>query len=265
MPGLNYLLTLHQGLFYLHLIAGCMALLLFWVPIFSKKGSLNHRRFGYYYSCCMYMVVVPMMLSSMMVLIAPVFFKGQHLAATELHADFMLRVRLFYGFLFYLGWLVYCGLQASSLMLKHKQNRQALCTPGYLGSQLLLGVGGVVLLLVGLYFQQVLHMVFGVVGLLSAVQALRYPLRKQVKAKQWLIEHFGAMIGTGIAAYTAVLTFGGRRLLNLGDWNIALWFLPGVVGAIGITWLTKQYGKEPATHNAKALPAKPAVQPASSD
>lgn len=245
MPSLNYLLSLHQGLFYLHLIAGSMALLLFWVPIFSKKGSLNHRRFGYYYSCCMYLVVLPMMLSSIMVLIDPVFFKGQQLS-TELHAAFSMRVRLFYGFLFYLGLLVYFGLVSSSLMLKHKQHRQALCTPLYFGSQLLLGAGGVVLLLVGVYFGQVLHSVFGVLGVLSALQAIRYPLQQQVKARQWLIEHYSAMIGTGIAAYTAVLTFGGRRLLQLGDWNILLWFLPGIVGTIGILWLSRQYGNEPA-------------------
>lgn len=241
MQSLNHLLTLHQSLFYLHIIAGSMALLLFWLPLLCKKGALNHRRFGQYYTGCMYTVIGSTFLLCILVLWDPVFYKGQHLASEDMHAAFSQRVRLFFGFLMYLGFLVYCGLNTSQMMLKHKQNHKALKTPLYIGTQLLLGIGGLVLLSVGIYFQQVLHMAFGVIGMMSAIQTLRYPLKQQVSPNQWLIEHFSAMIGTGIAAYTAFFTFGARRLLELGEWQLVVWFVPAIVGTIAITWLSRTH------------------------
>ena len=38
-----------QGLLYLHIFTGGLGLLLFWIPIFGRKGGFNHRRFGVFF------------------------------------------------------------------------------------------------------------------------------------------------------------------------------------------------------------------------
>jgi hypothetical protein len=67
-------------------------------------------------------------------------------------------------------------------------------------------------------------------------------LSKELKHKQWVIEHLGAMIGSGIGAYTAFFAFGGRQLFeNLGNVQIIFWVAPGVIGSIAITILSRNY------------------------
>ena len=47
---------IHQSALYLHVLVGAFALLLFWVPVFTRKGSLDHRRFGRVFARAMYVI-----------------------------------------------------------------------------------------------------------------------------------------------------------------------------------------------------------------
>lgn len=58
----------------------------------------------------------------------------------------------------------------------------------------------------------------------------------------WLKEHLGAYIGSGISAYTAFISFGGRQVFDTsGDLQLAMWVAPGVVGALFIFFLSRKY------------------------
>ena len=63
--------TLHQLAFYLHVSIGTLALLVFWIPVFTPKGSLDHRRFGRYFAMAMYAVAGSGLLMASMDLLAP--------------------------------------------------------------------------------------------------------------------------------------------------------------------------------------------------
>lgn len=47
---------LHLSAFYFHVALGSIALILFWIPIATKKGAKQHIKFGQWYSCCMYAI-----------------------------------------------------------------------------------------------------------------------------------------------------------------------------------------------------------------
>jgi hypothetical protein len=63
--------TLHSFTFVLHIIFGSMALILFWLPLASKKGSLDHIKFGRYYAKVMYVVAASGAVMAMLVIYSP--------------------------------------------------------------------------------------------------------------------------------------------------------------------------------------------------
>lgn len=52
---MNTIFTLSQ---FVHITAGALALVLFWMPAMLKKDGANHSRFGHYYFYAMYTVAV---------------------------------------------------------------------------------------------------------------------------------------------------------------------------------------------------------------
>ena len=78
----------------------------------------------------------------------------------------------------------------------------------------LLLVGGLLLLILGMTYSDTLHMILGVLGTVFAIQSGCFCLAKSVPVNRWLVEHIGASIGSGIAAYTAFMVFGGRNMFG---------------------------------------------------
>ena len=57
-----------------------------------------------------------------------------------------------------------------------------------------------------------------------------------MSANRWLVEHLGAFIGSGIAAYTDFLALGGRSMFgDLSQFQLVFWIAPDAIGAITIT------------------------------
>jgi len=95
---------------------------------------------------------------------------------------------------------------------------------------------------IGIMHQHILMLVFAPLGLTLSISQLRFIFAKQVAPKAWLVEHLGGYIGSGIAAYTAFAAFGGRTLFSdIGAWQYAFWVLPGLIGGIAISRLSRKY------------------------
>ena len=47
---------IHENVTRLHIVAGSCGLLLFWIPVITRKGNLNHKKFGRYFANIMYAV-----------------------------------------------------------------------------------------------------------------------------------------------------------------------------------------------------------------
>ncbi|MDF2179487.1 hypothetical protein P2G88_14630 [Aliiglaciecola sp. CAU 1673] len=235
--------NLHSILFVLHVILGSAALLLFWAPMTMKKGGIDHKRFGTYYATTMFGVAFTGAAMCLLVLSDPIAIHGQNLAP-ERQVEAAWTIRLFSLFLLYLSWLTFTTVKHGLLVLRCKTDRHALRAPVHQVFVVGLILGGITLAALGLATGKILHVVFGAVGTVLGSQMLHYCLKAQLKAKEWWVEHLGAMIGSGIGAYTAFIAFGARQLLSgIGTWQLLFWILPGIVGGIFIARLSRQYSQ----------------------
>jgi hypothetical protein len=234
---------IHSSLFFLHILFGTCALILFWVPLASKKGQLNHRRFGKAYKNVMYMVAGTGALMAIMVLAMPLVIKHEY-ANAENAAVMAERLRHFWLFLLYLALLSFLSTRHGDAVLKAKDDRSQLRTTAYVLPIIALGLGGIGLIALGSMRDATLHLIFGILGTLLSVGMLRYIFRKEVAKRTYYIEHIGSMIGSGIGAYTAFLSFGGRHLFEgIGNYQLVFWIAPGVLGSILSFYLSAKYAK----------------------
>ena len=110
---------IHQGSFYLHIAVGSCALLLFWIPVFTKKGNLDHQRFGRYFSWAMYIVAFSGFTMSSLDLINPLVTHAvADTVSPEVAADFVTEARSFALFLLSLSILVLTNTRQGWLSIK---------------------------------------------------------------------------------------------------------------------------------------------------
>ncbi|MFT5923461.1 MAG: hypothetical protein ACI9LE_000443 [Paraglaciecola sp.] len=234
--------TIHSLLFIIHIIFGSMALILFWVPIVTKKGGLDHRKFGRHYANTMYAVAASGALMALMVIFAPLVIKHQLVNENTDTKQLVLNLRIFWSFLLYLSLLTFVNVRHGILVLKNKKKHSNMRQWPHLFSIGLLLVGGLLLFSLGITYSNTLHIIFGVLGTVLAIQSGRFCLAKSVPVNRWLVEHIGSSIGSGIGAYTAFMSFGGRSMFgNIGEWQFVFWVAPGVIGAIASARMSRKY------------------------
>ena len=231
------MLIIHETLLNLHVVLGALALALFWVPIFARKGSRTHIHYGKMYVWLMYIVAVSGVVMSVMVLVNPSYFKpnASHTVVYQ-----------FYSLLLFLSALTFVSVRHAMLVLKHKTDTSVFRRVGFLWMPAFLVGGGVTLLVIAVNSSStlILHYVFGGLGVFIGSIMAHFAFRQNPPRKIWLTEHIGAILGSGIAAYTAFLAFGARHWLTfLGEWQLAAWILPGVVGTVGIVWASRRWGR----------------------
>ncbi|MEX0618180.1 MAG: hypothetical protein WDZ76_11345 [Pseudohongiellaceae bacterium] len=252
----------HQFSLVMHAGIGAVALLLFWIPVIARKGSLNHRRFGRYFAGAMYFVAGSGLAMAGSDLLFPLASHGiEQSVSDEVKQRLSAEIRHAALFLFSLSILVLASTRQGWLVILHKRDRTALRAPAHLllcGSLVLVGL---LLLIVGTATGQPLFMGFAIVELIVGVNLIRYALKAELKPREWWNEHLGGLIGAGIGAYTAFFVFGGSRLLEeflTGGFEgvmIIFWTGPGVIGGIAIALLSRHYTRR---HDQR----KPRVHPA---
>lgn len=245
------MLAIHQSALYLHIAVGACALLLFWVPVFTRKGNLDHKRFGRYFAWAMYTVSVSGLIMSSLDLLFPL---AMHAAGVDLdpveRGEAIAEIREFGLFLFSLSILVLVSTHHGWQTIVHKANRVALRRPLNVSLNVALTAIGMVLLIVGMRTNTILFMIFGALELSNGIGNLRYSFRSEIRPKEWWTQHLAGLIGAGIGAYTAFTVFGGRRFFeeifasNFDELAVFLWITPGVVGGIAIAVLTGHYRRK---------------------
>lgn len=241
------MLTAHSTLLYLHIVAGVIAMMIFWIPVTTRKGGLNHRRFGRVYVGVMYTVAVSAILMSVMVLTAPTYFKADWFVNSVSPEQLKMSIYSFWTLLLVLSLLTYNSVNQAMVALKTKRDRSLARRWYHLCAAIALLISSMVLL--GLTFNglgsRILGYVFSIFGVISALQILHYAYAKRVAPKRWLIEHLSSMCGSGIAVYTAFFAFGARHVLaELGQWQLVFWILPGLLGGIAIHFWTRKYSTQ---------------------
>lgn len=198
-----------------HVAAGITALLVLWLPLFARKGSTLHIRAGRVYAWAMGVVAIT----------------GAGVALARFFGPDDAR-RLSAAFLFYVALLAWdnawMGVRALRTKRRTTPNTRALDLLPPVA--LLLGALGMVV--TGAITRTPLPVVFGLLGGALALGHVRFWLRAPAKGESLRV-HVGGMGASCIATITAFLVVNARHL-GLGAFTLAVWILPGIVGAIAI-------------------------------
>jgi uncharacterized membrane protein HdeD (DUF308 family) len=242
------MLSIHQFALYLHIAIGSCALILFWIPVATRKGNLDHKRFGRYFAYAMYIVSLSGILMASSDLLFPVAMHapGINLTAEEA-AAISTEVRDFALFLLSLSILVLTSTRQGWLTILYKSDREALRSPVHTTLCVSLFVVGLALLANGLRTGNTVFIVFSILQIITGSNNLHYNFKKELKPKEWWLQHLSGFFGAGIGAYTAFFVFGGRRIMEsvfgdlYTDYSIVLWVAPGVIGGVAIGFVSRHY------------------------
>ncbi len=205
-----------RWLFLLHALCGTIALLVFLVPLLSKKGGKLHTRAGWIYSYAMIFVGA----SAFVITPWRAFFDPER---TSSSAGFAV-------FLFFIGAFTLCALWYGLVVLKFKKRREPSRTILHLGPPLALVVLALATQVLGVIQGNVLLIAFPFLGYLSAKGQLKYWLGSPSSRMHWWYEHMNGMFTACIATITAFLV---TALPRLWPGSIAesplLWIAPGVI------------------------------------
>lgn len=204
--------SLYQSLLFVHGLCGLVALVAFWIAAFARKGSPLHLRVGKVYMLAMIGIVV-----TALPMAAIIAGRGKPGIAT---------------FLVYLVVITATGMWLGWRAVKRKRDQSAFRDRAYLVVASLNLLSSAVVFAIGLGMSQALLMGFSAVGAITGVQMLMRRAKPPMSARWWLKEHFGAMIGCGVATHIAFLAIGLDRLVRAvgiepPSWyHLIAWFLP---------------------------------------
>ncbi len=238
-----------QALLVIHIVAGAVSLVLFWIPVSVRKGGRVHVRIGQWYAQCMYIVAGSALLLCLLVASDPVGIKHASEALTAERAfEIAAQRRGTALFLFAIGMLVIANVRHGLLTLDENLNRARTRSISHTALNVVLGLLAIVLAFVGYRDSQILFYVFAGLCSLTAVTNLRYAWRPTIDRSDRIRSHLSAMIGAGIASHTAFFVFGANRFLNdllVGHWQLVPWIAPGIVGGVIINVVSRRYVRKP--------------------
>ena len=223
---------LFRAIIALHILAGAPGLLIFWVPVLSKKGWARHRMFGRVFLVLMMVAASCAGALSILTLIAPMK-THPHLVN---HPDFPqfsdpALVRCIFGWLMlFLAILTINLVWSGYLAAKHKREHDKIRVwHNWLWQGLLLAAA-VNCAIQGLRVDFPVTIAMSLLGFGGAANNIWFMTRKEPKKLAWLAEHIKMHVGTGISVYTAFFAFGAVRIAPDVALNPILWAVPLVVG-----------------------------------
>jgi hypothetical protein len=208
----------------LHVAAGTLALLGFWIAAALRKGSPRHRLVGRAYLLALVAVIV-----SGVPLTIQRAIDGHPVTA---------------AFLAYLLLITATGVWTAWRAIRDKADPIAYTGRVFRGFGVANVLAGAGVLVLGIQVGSPLLMGFSAVGLFAGQDMLRK--RRQIIGKPlwWRTEHYTAMLGNGVATHIAFLSLGLPRLLPSIDGaalHYVAWFGPLLVGVAAKTWLDRRY------------------------
>lgn len=228
----------------LHVGAGALALVTFWANAALRKGGGAHRWVGRAYLVAMCAVIV-----SGVPLLVQRILDGHPVSAA------------------FLGYLLLLTSTVTWLMWRAVRDRSApqrYTGPAYGAIATMNLLAGLGVLALGLRVGAPLLIGFSAVGLVTGIDMLRKRRTLTSQPLWWREEHYGAVLGCGVATHIAFLGIGLPRLLPSVDGtalHYAAWFGPLAVALVAKVLLDRRYrGRAPASHTPAAGSASPAAR-----
>ena len=230
-------MALFEALVALHVITGTVGLTAFWGPIVTRKGAANHRKWG---KAACYGVLGAGALAIAMALLSLYGPEQRHPEIT----DRALFDGLFGWMMLYLGILTIGFVDYGLAVVRHSRDRRMLRRPRYQAVIAAVVLSGAWCGWYGYTVGHPLMMLVAFIGIVAmAIQQLYIWRRADPPRQTYVGEHFRALIGMGISAYTAFMSVGLIRLVPEHVFNPAIWAGPSVIGVsliIGFTLKAKR-------------------------
>lgn len=208
----------------LHVTAGTIALASFWCAALARKGSPPHVLAGRIYLIAMVAII---------------------LSGIPLVARFALEgAMVFAAFFGYLLFLVSFTCWTAWRAVRDKRHPERYAGPVYWVLLGLVACSGTAIVVLGLSRGSAILAAFGAIGPLASLGGMRIRRRVQSDRLWWLKEHFGAMIGNGVATHVAFMSIGLRSLVPNADpalLNYLAWFGPLSVALVAGWRLNRRY------------------------
>ena len=225
---------LFETLVVFHVITGLTGLIAFWIPILTRKGAFNHRRWG---RIACYGFIGAGALAVAMALLS-LFGPEERIPSVT---DRALFDGLFGWMMLYLGLLTIGFADYGLSVVKHARSREDLRKLRYQGVIAAVIVSALYCGYYGFTIGEVLMMAVAVLGVVAmGLQQLFIWRADAPSPKAYVGEHFRALIGMGISAYTAFMSVGLIRWVPEEVFNPIVWAGPSVIGVALIIWFTLQ-------------------------
>jgi hypothetical protein len=210
----------------LHLVGGAVGLLLVPVPLLTKKGGKLHKQVGKWFVLAMTIASWSGLAMALSWLVAPMEFRP---AGSDADAAGVRASGLFLGTI---ALITLSGIH--QLVRAPARKRESVPAPTFTDRALPLAtsIAGVATAATGLVFAKGLLVAFGSLAVFAGIGDLRFSLRKLPSRMAWWYQHMSGAMVTVIAALTAFLVFGGRRLLAQivpDGYGWILWIAPAIV------------------------------------
>ena len=253
---------LFRNLRWIHIAAGSLGLLAFWIPAIAKKGGRVHVKAGWFYVICMSVVVATAFSLSGLAFAWPLRVRTfAHALSAEEAARFVRTSREVAFFLAYLGGITLAAGWQGVRVLQTRRAPTTLRSPFTLALNVAVVLAALGCLAMGLLLHNTVFLVMSPIGFLVSGGNLSYLLRGPQTKMHWWYEHLSSMIGTGIAGYTAFLVFGGSRLfpaLAHTQFHVLFWIMPTIIGVAAISFTTAYYKRK--FHEDGRAPKQPNTQ-----
>lgn len=218
-------MTAYQMLVTAHIAAGSIALLTFWTAAIARKGSALHKGVGKVY------------LIAMLAILA---------SALPMALRFISRGVIDIGiFLLYLVVITGTSIWLARRAIQRKRDLAGFHDRKYLITGWVNLVAGLVVFAIGLARGSMLLSTFCFVGIAIGIGMLRQTRSLPSARNWWLKEHYGAMLGNGVATHVAFLGIGMRSAIASFDqaWlQLVPWFVPLAVALLAGVYLDRRYG-----------------------
>ncbi len=210
--------------FLLHALAGAIALVVFLIPLLSKKGSRLHVQMGWIYTYAMIFVG----LSAFVITPWRAFIDETR--TTESIS--------FAAFLFFISAFTLSALWNGLIVLKLKNRKSPSHAALHIGPPMILLVLGIATQILGFFLNDVLLMTFPFLSHVTAINQLRYWLKETNGKMHWWYFHMNGMFTACIATVTAFLVTALPRVWpGPISQSPILWIAPGLIlGTILNRW-----------------------------
>lgn len=244
-------MALFEALIVAHVITGSVGLIAFWGPIVTRKGAANHRKWG---RAASYGFLGAGGLAIVMALLS-LYGPEKRIPSVT---DRELFDGLFGWMMLYLGTLTIGFVDYGLAVIRHSRDRYALRGFRYQSVIAAVVISGLWCGWYGIRVEHPLMVLVATVGILAmAIQQLYIWRRVDPPRGTYVGEHFRALIGMGISAYTAFMSVGLIRMVPEQVFNPAIWAGPSVIGVSLIIYFTL---KSKRTSAAKPSGARPHPQ-----